>query len=90
MGDMFTSAGVDPLLDEIDTLKARIRSLESQMRGQTFQTPDEKDARIAKLEAALKAAKREIHAGFLPTALTYIDDAIDESALETKGESNGS
>lgn len=42
--------------------------------------------RIRKLEAALKAAKREIHAGFLPTALTYIDDAIDGSASETVAE----
>lgn len=36
--------------------RERIRELESQMRGQTFPTPDEKDARLGKLEAALRMA----------------------------------
>lgn len=39
---------------ELKIQAARIRELESMMRGQTFQTPDEKDARIRYLEGALR------------------------------------
>lgn len=55
------------------------------MRNEAMAVAISNRARINELEAALKAAKREIHAGFLPTALTYIDDAIDGSASETEG-----
>lgn len=40
--------------NDISQYRQQIASLESQMRGQTFLTPDEKDARIEKLEAALR------------------------------------
>ena len=38
----------------IRELQAKLAKLEHETRGITFQTPDEKDARIEKLEAALR------------------------------------
>jgi hypothetical protein len=72
----------------IRSLEERCQRLESQMRGQTFLTPDEKDARIAQLEVDLaKYQEARVHdvdeKAWLSKRMTQLEAALRKYGIHT-------